>query len=622
MGQETLRGSFERAESVTPEDGAEIHQSAQDDRPEDGPGGGKEPPANNYEEPPEKRGAAFPLNDFGNGLRLLEYFGDDMLFVPRLGWYRWDKNRWLADEDELIVRIEAQKVAGRIEEEIKFLTISKAEQEALDFADKTAEKKTELEDKEPGDRSKEEARRLTELREVARDAAAIRARLDKRKAAHRAHAKNSGNTSKISNMLLEARAKVRAGINELNADPLAVNVANGTLFFRQKGAIEEAPDPLDEAFPHKPAPAAEADGAWEVVLLEHHRDHKISKLIPFAYNPEAECRTWIEFLNRVQPNKEMRDFLQRWVGYCLTGLTTEQKLLFNFGSGRNGKSTFVDTLAKIFADYGTTVPIETLTGTEQRKGSDATPDLVRLPGARFVRASEPEAGTRMKEAMIKALTGGEAIMIRRMMQEFVEVVPEFKLMISGNHKPEIRGADDGIWRRVKLVPWEVQIPDDEVDPMLASKLQQEAEGILAWAVEGFLEWAKHGLGEPEAVRQATREYREESDKMRVFLSTQCRITGQSNDWTPVQDLKDAFNAWLIAEGDMPWGPRAVTRGLRERAGVVKGANGEQFAPCKNSVAGYSGIVVNSDAMDRIAAMRARLDRKINDKLDEGGVSDR
>ena len=592
-----MRSAFERAEDVTPEGGA----------PRGGEHGGGEPPHVDYGAPSPAVGAEFPLNDYGNGQRLLHYYGKDMLFVPRLGWYRWEGDRWAADEDELIVRLEAQKIAARIEEEVDHLALEEWERNSLDEARELAPALRDLEKMKAEDRSEQQQADLRDLREKIRFADAIKARFEKRKGQHRTHARNSGNSGKISNMLLEVRARVRAGINEMNADPLMLNVANGTLLFRER-PIEEAAEPdLDASFPIKPnAPALAREPDWEVVMLEHDRAHRISKLIPIKYEPLAECPNWIAFLNRVQPDPEMRAFLQRWIGYCLTGLTTEQKLVFNFGSGRNGKSTFVDTLARIFADYGTTVPIETLTGTEQRKGSDATPDLVRLPGARFVRASEPEAGTRMKEAMIKALTGGEAIMIRRMMQEFVEIEPEFKLTISGNHKPEIRGADDGIWRRVMLVPWEVQIPDDEVDHMLPLKLQAEAEGILACAVEGFLEWKKSGLGEPAAVAAATRDYREESDKMRVFLQTECEIIG-GDHWTSVADLKDAFNAWMLSEGGSAWGSRAVQTGLRERSGVVKGPDGQQFTPRKNSNAGYSGIRVKAEAMDRIAAMRPKLD---------------
>ncbi|WP_121062195.1 phage/plasmid primase, P4 family [Chachezhania antarctica] len=570
-GTDDLAGAFARAELIPSQDG----------------GGQDCNPGPEYVEPPEAAAALYPLNDFGNGQRLIKYFGDDILFVPRLGWYRWKGDRWLADEDELTVRGDAQKIASRILIEVNHLALEAWEIARLDLARETSAELRAAERKKPEDLDEAGRRRKSELRTIADEAAEIRKDLGRRKSQHRQHARASGNSAKISNMLLEAKPKVARMIAEINADPYSVNVANGTVKFHF------GVDPHEEAW-------GDARPKWRVELHPHDREDLISKMIPVAYDPAAACPAWLAFLDRVQPDPEVQAFLRRWIGYCLTGKTTEQKLVFNYGGGRNGKSTFVDVLARIFADYGTTVPIETLTGTEQRKGSDATPDLVRLPGARFVRASEPEQGTRMKEALIKALTGGEAIMIRRMMQEFVEVVPEFKLMISGNHKPEIRGSDDGIWRRVLLVPWLVQIPDDEVDPTLADKLWAEAEGILAWAVQGFLEWADQGLAAPAVVREATDEYRLESDKLRLFLQTECEITGLPDDWTASRDLRDGFNAFLLDRGDAAWGSRAVSNAIHDRVGVVKGPNGEQFSSVKRSDVGFCGIRMHEAAMNRIA----------------------
>ena len=575
-GSDEIRRAFERGEDVSPMDGENGNLDAVEKLL------------------PEVEGAAFPLNDYGNGKRLILYFGADMLFVPRLGWYRWQGDRWLADEDQLTVRRDAQKVAAKIEAEIEHLTLEPWERNALDLGRETAEERRAIDKKKAEDLTEEERRRAVELRRIAAEAAEVKSAFGKRKASHRRHAVSSGNSGKITNMLEEAKPEAACRIGDLNADAMAVNVANGTLKF----SLEL--DPMAEDW-------GQTEPDWRVQLDPHNRGDLISKLIPVAYDPKATCPAWHAFLERVQPDPEMRAFLRRWVGYCLTGKTSEQKLLFNYGAGRNGKSTFVDTLAWIFADYGTTVPIETLTGTEQRKGSDATPDLVRLPGARFVRASEPEQGTRMKEAMIKALTGGEAIMIRRMMQEFVEVTPEFKLMISGNHKPEIRGSDDGIWRRVMLLLWGEQITDEEVDPMLPEKLRAEAPGILAWAVEGCLEWARVGLQVPAAVREATDEYRQESDKLRYFLQTECEITGKPENWTAARDIRDAFNAWMLSTGEAAWGSRTVAKEVRARAGVVKGPDDMVFSPVKRSDTGYMGIRVKPAAMDRIAEYRTQLD---------------
>jgi len=599
--QEHMRAAMDAAERVD----FDADQGDQGDHGDHGDhgdqgdqGAGAVPPA--PDPVPYEIGAVYPLNDYGNGQRLVHYFGQDMLYVPRLGWFRYCGKRWAADEDEITVRQDAQKISAHILGEVDYLALEPYEQDALDLALATAKDLKALDAKPPKDRAEADRARHIELREIADRAVQIKAALNRRKAGHRSHAKNSGNTSKISNMLQEARTNIARAIGDLNADPMMVNVENGTLHFKLD---------LD---PHD-AEWGDRHPKWTAALLPHDRGNLISKMMPVAYRPQAECPNWRAFLDTVQPDPDMQGFLQRFAGYCMTGLTREQKMVFNFGGGRNGKSTFVDTLARIFADYGTTVPIETLTGIEQRKGSDATPDLVRLPGARFVRASEPEQGTRMKEAMIKALTGGEAIMIRRMMQEFVEVTPEFKLMLSGNHKPEIRGSDDGIWRRLLLVPWEVQIAEADVDKTLPDRLEAEAEGILAWMVQGCIKYLQTGLEEPQAVRIATDEYRESSDFMRLFLQTECQVTGAADDFERVLDLSNAFNAWRMDRAESVWGRTTVSKAIKERAQTPIGPAGQMYEFCKRSIHGYSGIVLSDVARDRVALygeeLRAAVGRK-------------
>lgn len=579
-----IRAAFDAAERIEPAEPG----------PDDGRGINGPPPEDpEIEIPPEAEAADFPLNDYGNGLRLAHYFGDDMRFVPRLGWYRWEHTRWAADEDELLVRRDAQQVAGRILGEIAHVALEDWEREICDRADASADQLRQLSRTPADDLTPEDARTLADLRGWADDAARIRDAFAKRKTAHRSHAKASGNTSKIDNMLKEARTDCAIGVNDLNDDPLALNCENGTLRFVQEN------DGLAASF-------GEEKQVWTVRLDDHRRDDLISKMVPVPYDPKAPRAKWDRFWETIQPDPEIRAFIKRWFGYSCTGLTVEQKLAFFYGGGRNGKSTAVDTIARVLADYGTTVPIETLTGTEQRKGSDATPDLVRLPGARFVRASEPEEGQRLKEALVKALTGGEALMIRRMMQEFVEVTPEFKLTISGNHKPEIRGSDDGIWRRVMLVPFETQIPDHAVDRKLPRDLwEQERAGIFAWLVEGCLDYLREGLNPPASVEAATEEYRFESDPVRLFLLRECTVDG-SDHFEKARDVIDAFNAWRVHNEEMQWGRRTVSNALKKRAGSIKGENGLSYAPIKRSDTGYQGLRISQAALDRIAKYGEQL----------------
>lgn len=554
------------------------------------------PPLSAYDEKtPEADGAILPLTDFGNGQRLVRYFGDDFLWVPRLGWFRWDGKRWAADEDEILVRRDAQKISARIEHEIPFIALEDWQRDALDLWRDCRDECGRLEKIRSKDMIEADAARLTELQPIKAAGQQAWEVLKGAQKRHRDYARSSGNSGKISNMLLEARGAegVATPVETLNVDPMMMAVDNGVLHFTM------AEDEFSASW-------GGASKCARVDLLPHDRRHRITKIAKAAYDPETTCPTWLEFLDRVLPDVEVRGFIKRWFGYCLTGITSEQKLVFLYGGGRNGKSTMVDTIADIMADYGSTIPIETLTGSEQRKGSDATPDLVRLPGARFVRASEPEQGQKMKEALIKALTGGEAIMIRRMMQEFVEIVPEFKLTISGNYKPEVRGADDGIWRRIMLVPFMEQIAADEVDPLLPQRLKAERDGIMSWMVQGCLEWMEKGLQPPAVIAQATEDYRRDSDPMRLFLEMECEITGSAEDFETGRDLGEAFNAWLLDAGTSVWGMRQTANGLKRRSENVKGPTGLVYAPAKRSTTGYLGIRLTTAARDRIAAYSDRI----------------
>lgn len=589
MTEDPIHAAFARAERVEPI-GADPGPDAKpaDGPPEDlPPYDGPPPEAYADEIPPEAEGAQFPLNDFGNGQRLALYYGKNALFVPRLGWFRWDGKRWAADEDEIRVRRDAQAIADRVLAEIPHIALDDWEREALEKWFLVRADYMALSKKKKDDMTEGEAALLIEMEAVRALGQPVSDRLAGERKLRRNWAKSTGNTGRISAMMLEAKTLLSTTVDELNCDPWMICCENGTLRF----SIGEDPHAAAWGGPVR---------APQVEILPHDRADRITKLALANYDPAAPCPNWIAFLDRVQPDPEDRAFLQRWFGYGLTGVTSEQKLAFFFGGGRNGKSTCVDVIARIMGDYSTTLPIETLTGSETRKGSEATPDLVRLPGARIVRASEPEMGQKLKEALIKALTGGEPIPIRRLHQEAVEITPEFKLTISGNHKPEVRGADDGIWRRIMLVPFTQQIPAEDVDPVLPAKLWAERDGIFAWMVEGCMEWMRAGLRPPASVVDATTDYRADSDKMRTWLTTECEITGNPGDFERGRDLADAFNAWLLECGESTWGSRTCANRLKERSNNVKGESGAVYTPGKRSDTGYSGIRIKPAARERIA----------------------
>ncbi|MBK5924877.1 hypothetical protein CCR90_14100 [Rhodovulum sulfidophilum] len=322
-----------------------------------------------------------------------------------------------------------------------------------------------------------------------------------------------------------------------------------------------------------------------------------------AYDRTAKAPRWDAFLEEILPDATVRDFVQRWMGLSMTGIKM-QRLAFFYGGGANGKSVLVDTIARVLGPYAATARIESLTGTNRRGGGDATPDLIPLMGARFVRTSEPDEGQRLQEGLIKELTGGEPLMIRALHSDFLDFLPYFKLTMSGNHKPEIRGTDDGIWRRVLLVPFDVQIPEERRDPELANKLWDEAPGILNWLIAGLTDFLEGGLRPPDRVLEATAEYREESDPVGAFLTESAIVTGAEADFIYSRELIEAFNFWLEDRGETRWGGRTVSNRLKQKASRWRHPHtGKSFIPAKRGATGYRGIRFTDEFAARMADRR-------------------
>ncbi len=524
-------------------------------------------------EPPEAKGAKLPLNDTGNGKRFALYFGQDVMPVPRVGWFVWNGRVWQKDVDEIESRRLAQRVADRIIKEIPHLTLEDWQLRELAREPDLRRQSGEIESIDAMDRTPEQQ---VELENIQQALVWIRKLKDRRsgmKGEHRSFAKTTGNKSRIDALMAESTVDLAKSLDALDADPLAVNTRSGVLKFKITGGPGEGFSKMAE-----------------VAIEEHRREQLMTKIMPLEYDPEAKAPMFEEFLERVQPSAEMRGFLQRWFGLSMTALTGEQKFAFLYGAGANGKSVLVDLMAKMLGDYAATAKIESLTGRNRRGGGDATPDLIPLVGARLVRASEPDEGERLQEGMIKELTGGEPILVRALHSDFVEVHPHFKLTISGNHKPDIRGTDDGIWRRVLLVPFDVQIPKAERDEGLGARLWQERNGIFNWLVEGLIDYLEGGLQEPKDVLDATLDYRADSDPIGTFLADCCLVSGDPDDFTTARDLMDGFNLWLDQKGEGMWGSRTVSLQLKSRAGRYRDPHTRKtFTPGKQRVTGYRGI---------------------------------
>lgn len=301
-------------------------------------------------------------------------------------------------------------------------------------------------------------------------------------------------------------------------------------------------------------------------LLPHNRTDLFTKVAPVEYDSTQKCPIWLNMLDQIlDGNSELIDYVQRALGYSLTGDTREQVLFFLYGTGANGKSTFLNTVRDILGDYAMQTQPETFMAKQGDTG--AREDVAQLKGMRFVAAVEAEAERRMAEVLVKQLTGGDVMRARRLYQNSFEFKPTAKLWFAANHKPTIRGNDNGIWRRIKTIPFLVRIPDSEQDKTLADRLKHEYPGILAWMVEGCVKWQREGLGEPEAVREATQEYRTDMDLLGDFLSDCCVIRPGAKVAT--KQLYTAYEAWCIGNGENPLTNRRFNTRIEERDGIQK-----------------------------------------------------
>lgn len=340
----------------------------------------------------------------------------------------------------------------------------------------------------------------------------------------------SESRTRLEAMLFCARSEPGIPIapDDLDSDTNLLNVDNGTIML-DVGELK-AHDPVDH----------------------------ISKLAPVEYDPDAEAPTWEAFLERVLPSEALRRFVQRAIGYSLLGETTEEVLFFLYGTGANGKSTFINTILEALGDYAKQAPPDLLT----IKGHSHPTELANLKGARFVASVEVEEGKRLAESLVKQLTGRDRISARFMRQDFFDFEPTHTIFLAANHKPVVRGTDLAIWRRIKMIPFTVTIPEEERDPKLQQKLRDELSGVLAWAVRGCLDYLRHGLGEPDEVRAATEEYRSEMDVLATFIDECCVVHEHAK--VKASDLFDVYKAWCEESGERPEPRKQFASRLRER----------------------------------------------------------
>lgn len=353
------------------------------------------------------------------------------------------------------------------------------------------------------------------------------------------HAMGRANTIASIERIARADRVHAATVEQWDADPMLLNTPAGVIDLRT-GAVQR-----------------------------QRRDAYMTKSTNAS--PGGRCPTWLRFLEvATAGDKELQAYMQRLAGYSLTGVTTEQILVFVYGPGGNGKGTFINTLQWIMGSYAQTAPMDMFT---ERKHDAHKTELASLMGARLVCAQETEEGKRWAEARIKALTGGDKVRANFMRQDEFEFEPQFKLLFAGNHKPGMRNVDEAMRRRLRLVPFDVVIPAAQRDKGLMEKLRAEAGGILQWAIDGCLDWRMNGLQAPDRVLMATDEYLESQDQLGLWIKDSC-VQGVDK-WHGSRPLYESYRKWCEESGEYAvaqkrWGQQMEQRGFKthKRHGVM------------------------------------------------------
>lgn len=463
-------------------------------------GGGKIPrkPSGGTIELGEILPSRYESNDVGNARRLVDRFGQHLLYVVNLGWHAWDGKRWSLDAGEIAAKSYAQKTAQSIFSEIAGLT----------------------------DQTNKEARAKWAI--------------------------SSGFSPRLNGMLSQAEPHLAVTVDDLDQDPWLLNCENGTVDLRS-GSVS----------PHDPK-------------------SMITKLCPVNYNWDATCPSWDKFISEIfAGDKDLIEFTHRAFGYSLSGSTREQVIFIMHGSGSNGKSVLLETMAAIFGDYARQCPSDTFSVKEKTSGINN--DIARLAGARMVSVVETEQDKKLAEGLVKQATGGDRMAARFMHKEFFEFTPLFKIWLATNHKPRIRGTDHGIWRRIRLMPFNVTFEDADTasegspikDDTIKDKLLLELPGVLTRIVQGCIDWQESGLQPPKAVSDATSEYREAQDRIAGFIADRCDTYPTYN--CRVSTLYEAYKRWCAETGETPLSGNPFGERLDDKGYPIhRGSGGTRF----------------------------------------------
>lgn len=497
----------------------------------------------------------FPHTDLGNAERFRERFGRDFRWSPALGWMGWDGKRWAAlDQDEksvpAVVMQAVFDTVRAIQSEAEYVAMSGVKDPDLEFVDHEK-------------LSVRERRQLELFIETGRKDDALDYVLDTRGVplwsdTIRKWGRTSEAAGKLSAIATIARSWLAVRVDQFDTDPFAINVLNGTLRFVK---------------PERPGEKA------TVTLTPHSRDDLISKLAPVIYNPNAVSPIYDDMFAWAQPKPAMRRYIHAWGGYSMSSHVGLQMLHFWYGLGGNGKSTVMDMWCEALGDYSDTIPIESfLDQGIKKRGDQASPDLAKLGGVRLLRTSEPDEGAKLSTGLIKLVTGGEPVPVRHLNRGFFNLKIQFKLTVQGNHKPDIRQTDDGIWRRVKLILWGQRVRDEtnpegtrDKDPDLKDKMAPELSGIFNHLVAGLVDFLENGLIEPEDVTADTKRYRTENDPLARFL----RLCTEPEVGAQVRSSKlyELFQAWCKVADETEWKQKGFSRAMLAKGYQKKQSDG-------------------------------------------------
>ena len=401
--------------------------------------------------------ATLRRTDYGNAERLVLRHGTDLRYCEQTGsWLVWDQTRWAAN----------------------------ATPAAMRFAKDTA-------------------------RSILREAATLTD--DSQRMALSKHATTSERLNSLTAMLrlAETEASIAVNVNELDADPWLLNVANGTLNLRTGH------------------------------LRDHDRGDLLTRRTAVAYDPLAACPRWQQFLTEVFPDPAVIGYVQKLFGYALTGVVSDQSIILLYGEGSNGKTTLLNVLLQLAGEYGLQAAPDLLLA--ERRDSHPTA-MADLQGRRPVVASEVNEGRRFDEASVKQLTGGDVITARKMRQDYYSFVPSHTLFLAVNHLPEVRGRDHGIWRRIRPIEFPTRFDPEQRDATLPEQLTAELPGILAWAVKGAQRWQDDGhLDPPASITTAVATYKQSTDPLAEFIADCC--TDNPAARTSREDLWNAYLNW-------------------------------------------------------------------------------